>query len=255
MKVIAIVQARCSSTRLPNKVLKEIFGKPMLQRQIERIQHCKMIDKLVIATSTQSEDRGIVDLCWQLNVSCFTGNLNNVLDRYYQAALQYEADIIVRLTGDCPLTDANIIDQVIKTHLDTGNDYTSNVEPETFPDGLDVEVMNFSALKAAWREARKNSEIEHVTPYIRQHKKFKKGAVISPRNYSHYRWTVDEPEDFQFVLKIYQELGPNDEYFDATQIYQLLQEQPELLNINPNIIRNEGLITSLEKDSLQGKLL
>lgn len=253
MKVVAIVQARCSSTRLPKKVLKEILGKPMLQHQIERIQHCQMIDQLLIATSTQTEDKHIVDLCRQLNVDCFTGSLNNVLDRYYQAAIQYQADVIVRLTGDCPLTDAGVIDQVIQNHINADNDYTSNVDPETFPDGLDVEAFSFSALKTAWLEATKNSELEHVTTYIRQHKKFKKGAVISPVNYSHYRWTVDEENDFEFTKQIYLHLGKDGQYFDSAKIYQLLEKQPELLKINQNILRNEGLLTSLEKELAQEK--
>lgn len=251
MKVVAILQARCSSTRLPNKVLKTILGKPMLQHQIERIQHCKMIDQLVVATSKQTEDKGIVDLCRQLNINYFAGSLNNVLDRYYQAAVQYSADIIVRLTGDCPLTDADIIDKVIQTHKSSNNDYTSNIDPETFPDGLDVEVFNFSVLKNAWLEAKKPSELEHVTPYIRQRTDLKKGAVISSCNYSHYRWTVDEPKDLDFVTKIYEQLGNDEHYFDANEIYLLLKNHPELLSINQNIIRNEGLLTSLEKDQKQ----
>ncbi|WP_019613208.1 cytidylyltransferase domain-containing protein [Psychromonas ossibalaenae] len=251
MKVVAIVQARCSSTRLPNKVLKKILGKPMLQQQIERIQRSRLIDKLVIATSTKTEDEGIVDLCRQLNVSCFTGSLNNVLERYYRAAGEYKADVIVRLTGDCPLTDAAVIDQVIKKHLNSNNDYTSNIDPETFPDGLDVEVFNYKTLQQAELKAKKPSELEHVTPYIRNNKEFIKGSLQSSQNYSQYRWTVDEPEDLEFVTQIYQQLGSTGQYFDADKIYQLLEEHPELLTINQNLIRNEGLLNSLKEDKLQ----
>lgn len=226
MKVVAIIQARCSSTRLPNKVLKKIIGKPMLQLQIERIQHCKKIDELVVATSTQTEDKDIADLCRQLDVNCFTGSLNNVLSRYYQAALHYKAEVVVRLTADCPLIDANIIDQVIEKHLNSNNGYTSNIDPRTFPDGLDVEVFSFAVLKKACLEAETPYELEHVTPYIRSSPLVKKGSLSSKINYSHYRWTVDEAKDLEFVKRIYQHLGNDGQYFDANEIYQLLEKRP-----------------------------
>lgn len=242
MKVVAILQARCSSRRLPNKVLLPILGKPMLQRQIERTLHSKLINELVVATSNQSSDTALVQLCESINISCFAGDLDNVLDRFYQAALQANADVVVRLTGDCPLCDPAIIDSVIAKHISGNNDYTSNVDPETFPDGLDVEVMNFSTLKNAWLNATAKMDLEHVTPYIRNDAMLVKGAFVSDIDYSYYRWTVDEPQDFEFVSKIYSILGAQDQYFDTHDIYRLLTDFPELTNINKNILRNEGLI-------------
>ena len=253
MKVVAILQARCSSTRLPNKVLKLVLGKPMLQWQIERIQRCKLLSNLIIATSNKNSDRALVELCKSINVDYFTGDLNNVLDRFYQAALLSKADIVVRLTGDCPLIDADIIDAVIATHLEEKNDYTSNIDPETFPDGLDVEVMNFSALKDAWLNAGQNFELEHVTPYIRNNLNFKKGSYISEKDYSEYRWTVDEPQDFEFVSRVYSILGNQGQYFGASEIYKLLKDQPELLVINSNIKRNEGYKKTLAQDISKGE--
>lgn len=242
MKVVAILQARCSSRRLPNKVLKPILGKPMLQRQIERTLRSKLIDELVVATSNQESDVGLTQLCSSIGVAYFAGDLDNVLDRFYQAALQANADVVVRLTGDCPLSDAEIIDAVIAKHIADKNDYTSNVDPETFPDGLDVEVMSFSALKDAWLNAKFKVDLEHVTPYIRNNPRLIKGAYISDVDNSSYRWTVDEPQDFEFVTQVYGILGAKEQYFDANAIYKLLAEKPELQEINTNIQRNEGFI-------------
>jgi len=250
MKKIAIIQARCSSTRLANKVLKKILDKPMLQWQVERVQLSRLIDELVIATSFEESDDDIEVLCNNLSVNVFRGSLADVLDRYYQAATLYQADIIIRITGDCPLIDSDIIDQVIAKHISSSNDYTSNIEPETFPDGLDVEVFNYQTLKNAWIYAKKKSEREHVTPYIRNNQSVTKGTIQSATDYSHYRWTVDEEKDFEFVTQIYQKLGCNGEYFGADKIYQLLQKQPELLAINQNITRNEGLLKSIQEDNI-----
>jgi len=252
MKVVAILQARCSSTRLPNKVLKKILGKAMIHHQISRIKRSKLIDELIVATSDEQTDTPLVELCEKIDAKIFKGNLNNVLDRFYQAAITTNADIIVRLTGDCPLTDPEIIDQVIKLHIEEKNNYTSNIDPETFPDGLDVEVINFIDLENAWKRASSISDLEHVTPYIRNNPNIMKGSYISQIDYSKYRWTVDEPSDFDFVTAIYSILGTDDQYFDSQDIYDLLKNQPELLKINTNIIRNEGYLKSLEQDNLKG---
>jgi spore coat polysaccharide biosynthesis protein SpsF len=248
MKVVAILQARCNSTRLPNKVLKKIMGKPMVHRQISRIKRSNLIDELIVATSDELTDSPLEELCAQIGTKLFRGSLDNVLDRFYQTALATNADIIVRLTGDCPLTDSEVIDQVIRLHIEEKNDYTSNIEPETFPDGLDVEVFNFFDLENAWKHAYNKSDLEHVTPYIRNNSNIRKGSYISEVNYSEYRWTVDEPRDFTFVNKIYSILGADEKYFSSQDIYKLLKQQPDLLEINTNIIRNEGYSKSLEQD-------
>lgn len=249
MNIVAILQARMSSTRLPNKVLKNILGKPMLQHQIERTQRSQKINSLVIATSNNIEDSAIIALGKKLNISTYAGHLTNVLDRYYQAAKTHKADIVVRITGDCPLTDPDIIDAVIKQHIEEKNTYTSNVEKTTFPDGLDVEVINFTALEDAWKNASKLSDLEHVTPYIRQQSDIKKGHYLAEHDYSSYRWTVDEPEDFTFVALIYEKLGIHGQYFSSEDIYRLLKKEPDLLKINQNISRNEGYLKSLSADA------
>lgn len=253
MKVVAILQARCSSTRLPNKVLKEIQGKAMLHQQIDRLNRSKCINELIVATSVDASDNKLVELCKKININVYRGSLNNVLERFYIAAKINSADIVVRLTGDCPLASPEIIDAVIRQHILDKNDYTSNIEPETFPDGLDVEVFNFPVLKKAWQNATTKSDLEHVTPYIRNNLGVVKGNYISDLDYSHFRWTVDEPEDFNFVREVYSLLGSKGNYFDYNEIFKLLDERPELLNINSNIIRNEGYINSLHKDKLQDK--
>lgn len=250
MKVVAILQARCSSTRLPNKVLKKIMGKAMIQHQIERIMRCKYIDELIVATSTDKSDSRLEQLCVKIDTKVFRGSLNNVLDRFYNAALTARADIVVRLTGDCPLTDPELIDEVIKIHIQEKNNYTSNIELETFPDGLDVEVINFLDLKNAWQNARSTSDLEHVTPYIRNNQNILKGSYISKTNYSQYRWTVDEPKDLDFVKEIYSILGSQGQYFGSQEIYDLLANRPDLLKINTDIVRNEGYFKSLEQDKL-----
>lgn len=245
-QVLAILQARVSSSRLPNKVLLPILGKAMLERQCQRILRSKRIDKLVIATSNNPEDKAIAELADKLGIACYSGSLDDVLARFYFAALQYPSEHIVRLTGDCPLTDPEIIDDVIQYHLEQGADYTSNCEPPSFPDGLDVEVFTSKALEEAYLNADKPSEREHVTPYIRrQTGQYQLSSFIHPQDHSDYRWTVDEPTDFEFVSKVYEALYPDNKQFKTDDIFLLLREQPELQSINAGIQRNEGYLKSL----------
>ena len=253
MKVLAILQARCNSTRLPNKVLKKIIGKPMIQHQLDRIKRSKLIDEIIVATSNEISDQPLVDLCDELGIKSFQGDLNNVLDRFYQASKTSDVDIIVRLTGDCPLTDPSIIDSVIIMHIEDGNKYTSNIEPETFPDGLDVEVFDISVLKNAWENAKSTSDLEHVTPFIRRDESIKKGSYVSEIDKSNLRWTVDEPNDFTFVTKVYELLGTKSKFFNSQEIYSLLEARPDLLNINNKIVRNEGYALSLEEERIKEK--
>ena len=249
MTTYVILQVRMSSTRLPGKVLKPILGKTMLAHQIERVQGAKRVDKIIIATSEDSSDNAIAQLGESLLVPCFRGNLADVLDRYYQASLAFPSDVIVRLTGDCPLIDPGLIDHVIDTHLKGNNDYTSNCEPASFPDGLDVEVFNVSALKTAWENAVKPSEREHVTPFIRNHPElFSCGSVQHDTDLSNLRWTVDEKEDFMFVEKVYQALYKTNPAFTFKDILHYLEQHPEIAKINQGFIRNEGLLTSEKID-------
>jgi spore coat polysaccharide biosynthesis protein SpsF len=253
MSINVILQARLSSTRLPGKVLKNIVNQPMLALQIERVKTAKLIDKIVIATSTEQEDDAIDSLCKKLDIACFRGNLNDVLDRFYQTAKEFPSDHIVRLTGDCPLIEPNIIDQVIALHLEQVSDYTSNCFIPCLPDGLDVEVFTTQALAQSWKQAKKPSEREHVTQYIRNHSEM--FTIVNFQytpDLSMHRWTVDEPSDFKFVKNIYQHLYPSKPNFTMKDILTLLEQQPNLIKINNEYNRNQGLISSKAFDKEQG---
>jgi len=234
--IVAILQARMSSTRLPGKVLKPILGKPMIERQIERLRLSNKIDRLVVATSNESGDDAISNYCQQINVGCYHGDLHNVLSRYYHAARAYQATTVVRLTADCPLADASVIDDVIEQHLTQGNDFTSNTKPSTFPDGLDVEVMQFSALEAAFKQTNDPFDCEHVTPYISKHPElFKIACHKHEPDLSHHRWTVDNREDFELVKFVYEQLYPQNPNFSTDDIYQLLERNPQVYDLNRHL--------------------
>ena len=249
--IVAILQARMSSSRLPGKVLKPILGKPMIQYEIERIRKSRHIDKLVLATSDDAADDCLVNMCKLHNINVFRGSLQDVLDRYYQCAKQYQAKYIVRLTGDCPVIDWTIIDQVIEKHIEDGNDYTSNTLNPTYPDGLDVEVFNFSAIEDAWNKAQLLSEREHVTPYIYKNpQKFKLGCLKNNIDLSALRWTVDEHEDFLFITQIYERLYPVNKDFLMKDVVDLIKQIPDLSAINSGFQRNEGMEKSLAEDKI-----
>lgn len=247
--ILAILQARYSSTRLEGKVLKPILGKPMLARQIERIKRAKLIDHLVVATSEDEMDNSIELLCQQIKVDYFRGNLNDVLDRFYQVALKFNPQHIVRLTGDCPLCDPILIDEIIAYHLENKNDYTSNTILPTYPDGLDVEIFTFTSLKQAWEKAKLPSQREHVTPFIHQQpNQFKIGSYTNKIDLSHLRWTVDEILDFELVTQIYQSLYPHNHNFSTQDILDFLELNPHLKTFNTCYQRNEGYQKSLNFD-------
>ncbi len=241
MSMIAILQARMSSTRLPGKILRPILHRPMLALQIERLERCRNIDRLVVATSDHFEDQVIVDLCRSIDVDCYSGDLDNVLDRFYWTGMKFQADHIVRLTGDCPLADPELIDTLITFYLNNDCDYASNCLHPTLPDGLDAEVVSFSALKKAWEEALLPSHLEHVTSYIIDHpEKFILASWKNETDLSHLRWTVDEEEDFQFANQVYELLYPVDKKFLTKDILKLLKKRPDLLTMNAHFKRNEG---------------
>jgi len=235
--VIAIVQARMGSTRLPGKVLLDLAGKPMLVRDMERIQRAKKIDDVVIATTIKPADDKIISLCRDYGWNFFRGSENDLLDRYFQAAREHHAKTIVRITSDCPLIEPSIVDQLIEkfSALDPNIDYVSNIFPlRTYPRGLDTEVMNFSALERCWKEETNLAYREHVTPYIYHNPdKFRISEVNNERDLSSMRWTVDTLEDFEFVGQIYHHFGEN--VFSWIDILDLLQKHPELLEINKEI--------------------
>lgn len=249
--ILAILQARVSSTRLPGKVLKPILGRPMLVRQLERVKRSKLIDKLIVATSTDLSDSPIFDLCNKDEVACFRGNLDDVLDRFFNAAKPYKPDNILRLTGDCPLADPVLIDEVISYHLNGGYDYSSNTLEPTFPDGLDIEVFKYKCLEQAWKEAVLPSQREHVTPFIYQHPdRFKIGNFKNMLDLSGLRWTVDEPADFELISLIYNSLYTKNPKFTTSDILAFLDSHPDLKAMNTHHERNEGVKKSFDKDAM-----
>lgn len=247
-----IVQARMSSSRLPGKVAKPILGKPMLQWQLDRISAIPQVTKVIVATSNNSEDDEIAQLCNLSQTLCFRGDLDDVLDRFYQCAQHHALSTIIRITGDCPVIDDEIITQLIEKHLAEHNDYTNNFESCTLPDGLDCEIFSFAVLQRAWQEAKKPSEREHVTPYIRNLPDIKKGELTFAADISHLRWTVDNPEDFELISIFYQKLHKNGQHFRTHDILALLEREPELKTMNIHIKRNEGMDKSLLQDKKSG---
>ncbi len=248
--VTVIIQARMGSTRLPEKIFKKILAKPMLEYMIERVRRAKTIDKIIIATTTNSGDEKVVSLAKKLGLAIYRGSENDVLDRYYQAAKKFKSDIIVRLTGDCPLIDPFILDKVVSFFKKNKFDYASNTHPPTFPDGMDVEVFSFKALEKAWREAKLSSEREHVTPYIiKRPRKFRIANVENTEDLSRLRLTVDEPEDLSMVSKLAEFFSrQNKKDFGLREIVDLWHENPSLFKSNQFIKRNEGYQKSLMED-------
>lgn len=251
--ILAILQARTSSRRLPRKVLLDVLGQPMLLRQLERVGRAKRIDGVVVATSTDPSDDEIESLCSANGIRCERGSLEDVLDRFYRAVATARPSHVVRLTGDCPLTDPAIIDAVVEHHLREGADYTTNALPPTFPDGLDVEVMKFGALERAWREASAGAEREHVTPYLYRHPElFHLASFGSGRDLSQLRWTVDEPRDYMFISRVYEALYARNPEFGIEEILGLLRDHPEIAGENQPV-RNEGFLLSQKKDQLAAR--
>ncbi len=249
MKTVAIIQARMGSTRLPGKVLKEVLGKPLLWHMVQRVLSARSIDEIVIATSDREQDKAIIALAGSIGIGSYAGSEGDVLDRYYNAALGYQADTIVRLTSDCPLIDPEWIDKVVEEYRGGQGryDYVSLSGP--FPDGLDTEVFSFRALETAWTEAILPSEREHVTPYIWKNSNlFSVGRVVYPEEHGHLRWTVDDERDFALVNSIYTRLYKSNPNFRTQDVLHLLEKEPELLKINADTVRNEGYLKSLDQD-------
>jgi len=249
MNVITIIQARMGSTRLPGKVLLTLEGKTVLEHIVERVKSSKHLDDVVVATTISKDDLRIVELCANLGISVYCGSEEDVLDRYYQTAKLFKADNIVRITSDCPVIDPRIIDEVLSLHLHENTDYTSNTIKETYPDGQDVEVFTFAALKTAWKNAKLASEREHVTPYIRSNPDiFKHISLEYKDDLSQKRWTLDNVEDLEFLRLLYKYLYNKNPLFGMDEILALISEKPEIEKINQHIIRNEGYLKSLKED-------
>jgi len=247
MKVVAIIQARMSSSRLPGKVLMPLANKPVLAHIVERLSYCKMVEKIVVATTNEDSDDPVADYCANNGIDCYRGSLDDVLDRYYQTAKIYHAAPIVRITGDCPAIDPVVVDAVITGYL--SGEYDSYGLGGEFPDGLDCTVFSFSAIERAWKEAKLKSEREHVGPYIENNPHlFRNGMLELFKGLGSQRWTLDEPNDYKLLSKIFKKLYRSDSPFLTHEILQLIKNNSDLLTINAQIVRNEGYLKSLQED-------
>jgi spore coat polysaccharide biosynthesis protein SpsF len=247
--IVAIIQARIGSTRLPGKVLLKLGERTVLEQVIERVAAAGKVNRVIVATTDQPADLEIVKLCEKKGIGVFVGAENDVLDRFYQAAKLYQADHIVRITADCPLIDPAVINEVIEEHLNSKADYTANTIKETYPDGEDVEVFTFDVLKRVWQEARLASEREHVTPYIRKHGElFKLISVEYPEDHSAKRWTLDNLEDYKFIKLVYDKLYKRQSLFGMSDVFNLLKDIDEMDAINQHLTRNSGYQKSLQED-------
>jgi len=236
--IAIIVQARMGSTRLPGKVLKPIGMRPMLSYQLERLRRVALAQQIIVATTTQTEDQAIVQLCAAEGISCTRGSESDVLLRYHEAANKSGATVIVRVTSDCPLIDPDLVDHAIRTYLEGGQpyDYVSNMLEPTWPYGMAVEVLSSDALATANRHATDGFEREHVTPYIyRRPREFRIRSLTRVPNLSHHRWTVDTPEDFDLVSRIITNLYAQRPDFGMAHVLQLLDSNPEWLQINSHV--------------------
>lgn len=252
MKYLAMIQARCGSTRLPNKVLKDICGKPQLQRVIERVKMSSKVDEVMVITSIDKANLPILRLCSKLGIRVGVGSEEDVLDRYYQTAKLLRPKFIIRVTGDCPMFDGYLLDEAI-AQMDDETDYLGMISEE-FADGLDLEIVRYAALEESWEKAKHSFEREHVTQYIiRRPDDFYIKDFKSPiGDFGEYRWTVDEPEDFEVAERIYdhfvRECGT--ENFGYKDILQYVKEHTEISEINRKYSRNEGLAKSVREDRI-----
>ena len=239
MKTLAIVQARMGSTRFPNKVMLPINGVPLIELLLHRLSLAKLIDHIMVATSTATGDKQLAAHVRSLGYEVFEGSENNVLDRFYKAALSHRPNTVVRITGDCPLVDPELVDAIIASFAPRNVDYLCNVNPPTFPDGLDTEVFTYSALEQAARDAKTSDELEHVTPYIRESGRFTAENFFNDNDYSRERWTVDEPADLAVIDAVFRHFSPRIN-FGWLEVISLRKQHPEIFKSNQNLTRNEG---------------
>ena len=239
LKTLAIVQARMGSTRLPGKVMQLIDGKPVIEILLHRLSQSKLIDKIVLATSIDRGNDKLSDFIKSIGFDVFRGSEDDVLERYYQAADLYKPETIVRVTGDCPLIDPALVDQVIKHFFESGVDYASNTNPPTYPDGLDTEVFSFASLSNAYNNAQSKIDREHVTPFIRNSNNFQTSNFLYNQDYSSKRWTLDDRNDFAVIDNVFKYFSPNLN-FPWVDVIELEEHKPELFLDNKSTIRNAG---------------
>jgi len=233
--IAAIIQARVGSTRLPNKVFKQIEGKPLIYHVTERVKQARLVDKVIIATTTNIADDSIEQWCNENNIANYRGSENDVLNRYYNAAKLFNADVVVRITCDDPFKDPGVIDEVINCFLENNYDFASNNNPPTYPEGLDVEVMTFNTLETMEQNAATEFEREHVTQYVYKNPgSFKIGNYPYFKNMSKLRWTIDTDKDLEMARVVYKNLYTASPFFSYKDILKLIEEQPEIVEINQN---------------------
>ncbi|HAU35906.1 MAG TPA: acylneuraminate cytidylyltransferase, partial [Lysinibacillus sp.] len=236
MRIVAIIQARMGSTRLPGKILKKVNGRSLLSYQLERLQQSNYINDLVIATTIDEKDDLIVEFCKKNNILWFRGSEEDVLARYYETAKTFKADVIVRITSDCPIIDVQVVDKTIWNFMDNNFEYVSNTVERTYPRGLDTEVFTFAALEKAYNEATLARDREHVTAYFYTNPDvFKVGSVQNEVDYSKYRWTVDTEEDFQLIKNIIEKLFFKNPQFTLHDTVNLMEANPDWFYINAHI--------------------
>lgn len=238
MKVVAIIQARMGSTRLTGKVLKDLYGRPVLDHVLERVRQSKGVDQVIIATTVHTNDQPIVEFCKSNDVSYFRGSEEDVLSRYYFAAKESGADIVIRITSDCPLIDPNILDELLEFYLKNDYDVVTNAGADltkrTYPRGLDTEIFSFSILAEAYKNANERYQREHVTPYL--YEKYERiYHYMNDMDYSNLRWTLDTSEDFQLISLIYEELYKGVHDFYLSEILHVFDEHPDYFEINAHV--------------------
>ena len=255
-KIVAIIQARMGSSRLPGKVLKEVNGVPLLKYQFERVKQSLFIFETVIATTVREENDVIAEFCEQNQISCFRGSEDDVLSRYYECAREYKADIVVRLTADCPLIDPQVIDEVVKIYMENDYDFVANTAPPegfTYPEGMDVEVFSFKLLERAVREAEKPSEREHVTHFFWQNPQlFSTYRIDLDKDFSSYRLTVDYQEDLDVTESVIHGLYPKDPLFSMHDMIKFLDANPVIKEKNSCFRSNTGWQSAFQKDKKAG---
>lgn len=257
MRITAITQARSGSTRLPEKIFLKVGDQSLLEIHIQRLKRAKLIDEIIVATTTRQEDGRVCLIADSLDVSSFRGSESDVLDRFYQASRHKNTDYVVRITSDCPLVDPNLIDSLIETTIAEKVDYCSNVLTETFPDGQDIEVFTFAALERAWKEATLSSDREHVTPYIRKNCDLKGGSLFKGYNvpadadYSGIRMTVDEMADFEVIMDLITKLGTEKSWKEYAECIRL---DSRIAGKNAHITRNEGYTKSINNEKNEQSL-
>ena len=246
-RVVAIVQARMSSRRLPGKVLTQLAGSPVLASVVGRLRRATLVDEVVVATSTDPSDDLVADWCAESGTQCYRGSLDDVLDRFHGAARASDAALVVRITADCPLIDPDLVDLVIRTTIEQDLDYCGLAGE--FPDGLDCEVMSRAALERAAEEATLPSEREHVTPYLqRPDVLIRRGEVQPFIGLGHHRWTLDRPEDLRFLESVLARTQKDPLAVTTDDVLAVLAADPGLMTLNAAIVRNEGYLRSLDED-------